>query len=121
MSWWLTKVQARLAVFQTETATIEKQELSTDEYGASAHTWVTVASSVTCRVYTAGDMNRGMQGLIGEQEAISDVVKISFASGTTLEADYRVTVGSRIYQVVRVEDDRTQSTDVIAVCRRVRV
>lgn len=116
----IKRIQARVESMLNETCTIEREVLSTDEYGARVHTWASVASGVACRVIRAGTSNQGAGQVIAEQETMIDRYRLIVPAGTVLDVDYRVTVGARVYGVVNIADDLSDETHVSAIVTLLR-
>jgi head-tail adaptor len=116
----LNQLRTTVNRWLTETATIERQTESRGVYGEQVHDWETVASGVACRVINAGNSNAGNNQQFGNQELMMDRYKIVMPTGTVVDVDYRITVAGRVYDVVAIVDDRTDSTDVQAIVSRVR-
>ena len=116
----LNQLRTTVNRWLTETAIIERQTESRGVYGEQVHDWETVASGVACRVINAGNSNAGNNQQFGNQELMMDRYKIVMPTGTVVDVDYRITVAGRVYDVVAIVDDRTDSTDVQAIVSRVR-
>jgi head-tail adaptor len=104
----------------TQTATIERQTEDRGPFGEQIHDFETVASGVACRVITAGSSFRGDMESSGNQELMLDRYRIIFPAGTAVDVDYRVTIGSRVYNVVGLTDARQDETDVHVIATRER-
>lgn len=116
----IARIQARVLRYLTETAHIDKR-LSVDD-GAGVPDegdWSRVASDVACRVIDA-KRNRGGWQEVAQSDAMVDAYRIVFPVGTSVEQDHRVIVGSRVYMVVKVLDDRTSAVDLMVNVTRIR-
>lgn len=89
-------------------AAISRSVLSDDGAGGRLETWTTVAAAVSCRVTKVSlrDVQRlaGSQAL-GEQTErvdIAKMVRVVFPAGTNVLADDRITIGTKVYQVLDV-------------------
>jgi len=119
---YLTAIQRRLATFLTETATIEKRDINAiDRLGAPVeNAYTLVDTGVACRVIDARSRRTESWMEVGQADAMVDMYRIIFAVGTTVEQDYRITVGDRKYQVVDMTDDRTDAADLQVTVKRIR-
>lgn len=116
----LKGIRRRLNGFLTEHCSIARETMTRGQYGEMVHDWETVAEGVPCRVITAGSRFMSAMREVGQQQAFVDVYRVVLPADTTLEAGYRITVGSRVYDVINIMDRRTDETDVQAVVMEVR-
>lgn len=111
----VTQIRSQINRWLTETATVQKLDSVRGEYGELIQDYVTVQTSVPCRIITAGSNNTDTMEVNGNQEMMLDQYKIILPYDAELDVDYRVTVGADIYRVVSILDDRTDGVDVQAL------
>jgi hypothetical protein len=117
----IARIKAKLSSFLTETATIEKRIDDEDSAGVPLNdAWTLVASDVSCRVIDSRSRRSQAWQMVAQSDAMVDMYRIVFPGGTAIEQDYRCTVGSRVYHVVEVTDDRTDGVDLIVHVKRIR-
>ena len=115
------QMQAAVAGLLTDTCTITREVVSTDEYGAPTNTWAVVATGTACRVIVLSRLNE-RAGEQGGRETIADTYRLIAPAGTALDTGYRVTVASdgAVYEVVDLVTARTDGPDVQAIITRAR-
>ena len=116
----IARIQAKVLRYLTETADIDRREIVQDAAGVpDEEDWDRVASDVSCRVI---DATRGRRGWmeVAQSDAMVDAYRIVFPVGTDVTENCRVIVGSRVYHVVEVLDDRTNAVDVQVMAKRIR-
>lgn len=106
----------------TETCTIQRESAGRGTMGETVHVWDTVAVDVACRLIRAGQgASKAIAEAVGTQEILVDEYRLITPAGTPLNTDYRVVVGGKTYQVMKVDDDLTDEVFVSAVMIRVRL
>jgi hypothetical protein len=115
----LARVREVATRFLTETCVIEEEVVSTDQYGAAAHTWRVRASGVACRVITESRMSGSDTTEVGSQKALVEHLRLVVPEGTALDVNQRVTVGGDVYQIVAVLVGHTDAVFASAVIARV--
>lgn len=116
----LKRIRDRVRKFYPASCTIEAEDTGTDQYGASTHTWVTVAENVPCRIIRAGQNTSGEAGMQGRQEVMEDRYRLSVPVDTALAIDQRVTVNGVTYDVVNIISAWSDAVDAQAIITRSR-
>ena len=110
--WELAGMQETAALLFNETAKIQRRVEGTDYAGVPIEdSWQDVATGVACRVIDSRSRMTKAWREVAQTDAMEDMVRIAFPVGTDCEQNCRVIVGSRVYHVVSVVDDRTQAVD----------
>ena len=104
----------------SSTCLIEKEQDSRGSLGQSMHTWQIVASAVRCRLITSKGATLTAVEPFADRITMEDTYTISLPVGTEIGVDYRITVGSVVFRVANVKDNRTDSADAQAVLTRMR-
>lgn len=115
----LARIRRVVGQFLTDTCTIEREALTTGEYGQPTHSWELVASAVPCRLLM---IKRDGSGVVtaADQETMQEQYSLIVANTVTLDANYRVTVGGIEYDVVRLETSLTDEAYHKAIVARRR-
>lgn len=114
-------IQSRVETFLNETCDIQKEDDARGKYGERIHTWTTVAADVACRVISVSSNSTASQaGGVGNQEMIVDTYRLILPRGTVISADYRVSLGGVLFDVVNVYDRWSDRMDVQVLIKRAR-
>ena len=117
----IARIQAKLAQYLTETATIQRRESGEDSAGVPVEDdWQLVAENVACRVIDARSRTSQAWREVAQTDAMEDLYRIIFPVGTDCDQNCRVIVGERVYHVVAVTDDRSQAVDHQVTVKRYR-
>ena len=71
------RLRSQTEKYLKDTCLIEVQSDVTGEFGDQPIAWQIVASDVPCRVITAGYQNSSRAGLVGQQESMMDLYKLT--------------------------------------------
>jgi hypothetical protein len=104
----LAMIKNAAVTTMTDSCTIERAITTLDSYGAPSQTWETSAAGVPCRLIQPGQGNTAQTGTGGDREDIKRSYKLIVGVGVTIEIDYRVTVGSVVYDVIKIETSLTE-------------
>lgn len=99
----LARIRDSAAAWLTDRCKIEREVISTGQYGDVSATWATVADDVPCRMITARRSDLNADGITAGQETLEESYRLAVAHNIALDVDQRVTVGGVIYHVVRIE------------------
>lgn len=112
--------RARVMVrrFLSQTCVISRETAARDEMGYPMHSTEVVASDVACRVISLGRVNSSQAGDVGSQETLTQRYRLILPHGTSIGADYTVTVDGVDYVIDGVVDDWSQAVDVQATMTR---
>ena len=115
----VARLQGTVNEYLSETCTLTRIDFVQGRLGMT-ESEVIVASGVACRVID--DSQRQGQGYqnVGLHEAQVDAYRVILPSGTTIDSEYRITVGLRVYEVVALLDDRSNELFVGCRVRRIR-
>ena len=117
----LAIVQRNVNEMLTDICTISRETGATGQMGEPLHVLEVVASEVACRVIRARTPSSSASQVVGSQEAMVEVYRLSCPSGTAFVTDDVVTTSDgSVYQVVNVEDKLTDGAFAGAVMTRVR-
>jgi hypothetical protein len=82
--------------------------------------WEVVSEDVPCRLITSKGATLPATDVYADRITLEDTYTISLPVGTTLAADYRITINTTTWRVASVLDGRTDAADVQAVLLRMR-
>ena len=114
----LNKIRVEAARYLSETCVIEQEIHTVGAYGDPIRAWALVASEVPCRLIIARRSDLSAVSMSAGRETMERVYRLVVPHGTTLDVDYRVTVGGAIFTVMRVEDQLTDAVFVQAILAR---
>ena len=116
----LGRLRRDAARYLMDTCTIERQDVTVDEFGSARRVLTLVAADVPCRVITAGAANAGAAGVVGGQDVMSELYRVALLPDQAIDVDHQVTIGADVYQVVRLETALTGAFFRHAVISRKR-
>lgn len=116
----LARIRASAAAWLTDRCKIEREVVSTGDYGDVSATWTTVADDVPCRVIMARRSDLNADGITAGQETLEENYRLAVAHTIALDVNQRVTVGGVIYSVVRIETALSDKIFTQAVLARKR-
>ena len=117
----IARVQRNVNAMLTDTCTIKRMTDSLGTMGEPLNTLELIASGVLCRVIRAKVPSDNTQQVIGSQKSMVERYRLICPVGTAFVVDDVITVSDgKVYQVVNVEDDLTDSAFAGAVITRVR-
>lgn len=117
---FLAHMRATAAKLFTDTCTIERETTTRDRYGGTINEWEVLSTGTACRLIQAGQFNTAANALVGGQETLPDTYKLVVSKSITLDVNYRVTVNSQVFYVVRLETDLTNEGFHAALVSRQR-
>jgi len=105
--------------YLNETCVIERVDQVQGRLGL-VESVVQVATGVACRVIDdSRTTGQGYQAT-GDHQANIDAYRVILPAGQAVDVEYRVTVGTRVYRVIELLDDRSNELFVEVRVRRVR-
>lgn len=112
------RLRNRVDEYLNETCTISRIDEVQGRLGL-VESAVIVATGVSCRVIDdSRSVGQGYQQT-GEHQAQVDAYRVILPADQTVDASYEITVGSRVYQVIQLLDDR--SNELFRECRVRRI
>lgn len=115
-------VQRNVNAMLTDRCRIERESGSRGKAGEPLHNWVVVATGVPYREIMAGRRTGSQTRQVGGQEAMVDLPRLIFPTGTSFTGNNRVIdeTDGRIWHIVAVEDGYTDAAYVSCQAARVR-
>lgn len=107
-NWVSARIRKQAEQFLTESCSIQTEVITTDAYGAQISVWQTVATSVPCRVVTAGISMQGIQD-VAQRETMQETYRIAVPVSIALAPNQRIQVGGRTYHVIMLGVELTDA------------
>ena len=108
----IAAMAATQALTMTEVCTVTRRTLTTDSAGGYTDAWAT-ASTTVCRVAPVGASEAV---LAGQQRSLANW-KLTLPAGTDVADADRLTVGSRVFEVVGILGAETRETARVVLCQ----
>lgn len=113
------RLRRRVQIYMNETCTIARVDQVQGRLGME-DTPVIVSTDVLCRVIDdSRSIGQGYQQT-GESQMQIDAYRVVLPAGQMVDAGYQITVGSRVYDVIELLDDRSNELFIECRVRRVR-
>lgn len=98
-----------------DTCMIQRESLSVGLMGEPTHAWEIVAVAAPCRVIFASRQNSGDDSIRAGAEQLEELYRIALLRTQDVGMDYRITVGGKSYDVIRIEAAQTDKAFTMAV------
>jgi SPP1 family predicted phage head-tail adaptor len=108
----LTSMQAVQQQTMTETVVVSRRTLTSDSLGGRTDSWTTAATTVG----RIAPVSAGEAILAGQQRIVANW-KITLPANTDVRNEDRLTIGSRVFEVVGIQGAETRETARVCLCQ----